>query len=97
MLKMVVLQNVLSCILVKQQACWNGFKGRTLNYGEDLETCLALIESARTAKRDKAIKKAMVEGINAHAELVTLWTDFWKHLLEWGLERKRLTPRTNTY
>jgi hypothetical protein len=77
----------------KQQACWNGLKGRTLNYGEDFETCLTLIESARTAKRDEKIKKAMVEGINAQAEVITLGADFWKHLLEWGRERKRLTPK----
>ena len=77
----------------KQQACWNGMKGRTLNYDEDFETCLTLAENARTAKRDEKAKKAMTDGINAQAEVVTLGADFWKQVLTWGRERKRLTPK----
>jgi hypothetical protein len=77
----------------KQQACWNGMKGRTLNYDDDFETCLTLVETARTAKRDEKAKKAMTEGINAQSEVVTLGADFWKDLLAWGRERKRLTPK----
>ena len=77
----------------KQQACWNGMKGRTLDYDDDFETCLTLVETARTAKRDEKAKKAMTEGINAQSEVVTLGADFWKDLLAWGRERKRLTPK----
>lgn len=77
----------------KQQACWNSMKGRTLNYDNDLETCLTLVETARTAKRDEKAKKAMTEGINAQSEVVTLGADFWKDLLAWGRKRKRLTPK----
>jgi hypothetical protein len=77
----------------KQQACWNGVKGRTLNYDEDFETCLTLAETARTAKRDEKAKKVLTEGINAQSEVVTLGADFWKEVLTWGRERKRLTPK----
>lgn len=77
----------------KQQACWNGVKGRTLNYDEDFETCLTLAETARTAKRDEKAKKALTEGINAQSEVVTLGADFWKEVLTWGRERRRLTPK----
>jgi len=77
----------------KQQACWNGMKGRTLNYDEDFETCLTLAETARTAKRDEKAKRALTEGINAQSEVVTLGADFWKEVLTWGRERKRLTPK----
>ena len=77
----------------KQQACWNGMKGRTLDYDDDFETCLTLVETARTAKRDEKAKKAMTEGINVQSEVVTLGADFWKDLLAWGRERKRLTPK----
>ncbi len=77
----------------KQQACWNGMKGRTLNYDEDFETCLTLVETARTAKRDEKAKKAMTEGINTQSEVVTLGADFWKDLLAWGRECKLLTPK----
>lgn len=77
----------------KQQACWNGMKGRTLSYDEDFETCLTLTENARTAKRDEKAKKAMTDGINAQSEVVTLGADFWKQVLTWGRDRKRLTPK----
>jgi len=77
----------------KQQACWNGMKGRTLNYDEDFGSCLTLVEAVRTATRDAKARKAMTEGINAQSEVVTLGADFWKEVLAWGRERKRLTPK----
>ena len=77
----------------KQQACWNGMKGRALNYDDDLETCLTLVDTARTARRDEKAKKTMTEGINAQSEVVTLGAEFWKEVLTWGRERKRLTPK----
>lgn len=77
----------------KHQACWNGMKGRTLNYGDDFETCLTLVDTAKAAKRDEKAKKAMTEGINAQAEVVTMGAEFWKEMLAWGRERKRLTPK----
>jgi hypothetical protein len=45
------------------------------------------------AKRDEKAKKAMTEGINAQSEVVTLGAEFWKEVLAWGRERKRLTPK----
>lgn len=77
----------------KQQACWNGMKGRTLNYDDDFESCLTLIDTAKGAKRDEKAKKAMTEGINAQSEVVTLGAAFWIEVLAWGRERKRLTPK----
>lgn len=77
----------------KQQACWNGMKGRTLSYDEEFEACLTLVENARSAKRDEKAKKAMTDGINAQSEVVTLGADFWKQALIWGRDRKQLTPK----
>jgi hypothetical protein len=77
----------------KQQACWNGMKGRTIKYGDDFETCLTLLETATAAKREEKAKKIMTEGINAQSEVVNLGTELWKAVLVWGRERKRLTPK----
>lgn len=77
----------------KQQACWNGMKGRTLDYDDDFETCLTLLETAKAAKREEKAKKTMTDGINAQAEVVTLGAAFWQAVLSWGRERKRLTPK----
>ena len=59
----------------KQQACWNALKERKLSYDEDFETCLMLLDTARTAKRDEKAKKALTDGINAQSEAVTLGPD----------------------
>lgn len=75
----------------KQQACWNGMKGRTLNYGDDFETCLTLIETARTNRRDERARQTLTDGINAQTEVVTLGADFWRDALAWGRERRRLS------
>lgn len=77
----------------KQQACWNGMKGRAIDYDEDFESCLTFVETARTEKRDEKTKKAITDGINAQSEVVTLGSGFWKEVLSWGRERKRLTPK----
>jgi AIPR protein len=77
----------------KQQACWNGMKGRTLNYDEDFESCLTLVKTVRTDERDEKAKKAIEDGINAQSEVVTFGADFWKEVLAWGRDRKRLTPK----
>lgn len=77
----------------KQQACWNGMSGQVLSYEDDFESCLTLVATARTAKRDEKSKQAMTEGINAQSEVVTLGAEFWKEVLAWGRERKRLTPK----
>ena len=77
----------------KQQACWNGLKARILSYDDDFESCLTMVEAARIVKREERAKKAMTEGINAQSEVVTLGAEFWKEVLAWGRERKRLSPK----
>src|SRR5690606_23632372 len=37
----------------KQQACWNGLKGRRLSYDSDFDGCLVLKEAARASERDQ--------------------------------------------
>ena len=68
-------------------------QGRALNYDEDFESCLTLVETVRTDKRDEKAKKAIEDGINAQSEVVTFGPDFWKEVLAWGRDRKRLTPK----
>ncbi len=77
----------------KQQACWNGLKARKLAYDDDFVSCLALAEFARAAVRDARAQKTMTDGINAQSEVVTLGAHFWNQVVDWGRERKRLTPK----
>ncbi|MFU8779095.1 MAG: hypothetical protein ACNA7M_15740 [Roseovarius sp.] len=50
-------------------------------------------KTAGMLERDERAKKALTEGINAQSEVVTLGADFWKKVLTWERERKRLTPK----
>ena len=77
----------------KQQACWNRLKSEELQYGDSLEDCLVLIESARTNVRDARSEKALTDGINAQSECVKLGGGYWSKVLEWGRGKKRLTPK----
>lgn len=77
----------------KQQACWNGLKGRKLEYGEDFESCLALVDTQRTAARDARAKKVMTELINVQTGVVNLGAAFWSDVMKWGRTERKLTPK----
>lgn len=77
----------------KQQACWNGLKSRHLDYDDDFDSCRALIDATKAAKREAHAAKSLTDGINAQTEVVTLGADHWNRVLEWGLLKKRLTPK----
>lgn len=77
----------------KQQACWNGLKGRTLSYAPDFDSCLALVENARTNERDQRKKKRELEGISVQSEVVKLGAEFWQAVLEQGISERKLTPK----
>lgn len=68
----------------KQQACWNGRKGRPLAYDDDLASYLTLVESVQTAVRDAKAKKTLTEGNNAQSGVVNLGVEFWAKVIDWG-------------
>lgn len=77
----------------KQQACWNGMKGRKLYYDDDFETCLTLLETSRGKEKDEKKRKKEDEGIMAQSEVVNLGAAFWKDVLSWGQAQKKLGPK----
>ena len=77
----------------KQQACWNGLKGRKLDYDADFDSCLVLKEIARTSERDERSKKREIEGISAQSEVVNRGPEFWRDLLARGVSGRKLTPK----
>ena len=76
----------------KQQACWNILKGRRIHYDGDFETCLILEEESRLATRDTKNKKSATKAIEAQSKVVELGADFWRGILDWGREKKCLSP-----
>lgn len=77
----------------KQQACWNGLKSRRLSYDEDFAVCLTQSDEAKATRREAHAERALTDGINAQAEVVTLGAEYWGRLLDWGKGAKRLTPK----
>ncbi|HEY8596443.1 MAG TPA: AIPR family protein [Devosiaceae bacterium] len=77
----------------KQQACWNGLKGRSLDYGAEFDGCLVLAENARANERDQRKKKREIDGISAQSEVVNRGADFWREILELGLADRKLNPK----
>ena len=77
----------------KQQACWNGLKGRKLEYDEDFESFLTLEEAARGTERDERKKKREIDGIAAQAEVVNRGPVFWRQVLDRGLAARKLAPK----
>ncbi|MGO4673329.1 AIPR family protein [Bosea sp. 2YAB26] len=77
----------------KQQACWNGLKGRKVDYDADFDSCLILKEIARNSERDEKSKKREIEGISAQSEVVNRGPEFWRDLLARGVSGRKLTPK----
>ncbi|NNU82136.1 hypothetical protein HMH01_16995 [Halovulum dunhuangense] len=76
----------------KQQACWNGLKGRRLDYGPEFESCLVLKETARTRQRDEKKERQAKEGIAAQSEVVGRGPAFWQDILARGMAERKLSP-----
>lgn len=77
----------------KQQACWNGLKGRKLDYDADFDSCLVLKEIVRNSERDERVKKRELEGISAQSEVVNRGPEFWRDILARGVSGRKLTPK----
>lgn len=77
----------------KQQACWNGLKGRKLDYGAEFDGCLVLEETARTSEREQRKKKREVDGISVQSEVVNRGSEFWREILARGVADRKLTPK----
>jgi hypothetical protein len=77
----------------KQQACWNGLKGRKLDYGAEFDGCLVLKEIARTSERDQRSKERQIDGISAQSEVVNRGPEFWREILARGVAGRKLTPK----
>ena len=77
----------------KQQACWNGLKSRELEYGDELEGCLSLVDDIKSAERNARTIQATTEGINAQSEVVNFGADFWTNVVAWGRTHRKLSPK----
>ena len=81
----------------KQQACWNGLKSRKLDYDDDFDGCLVLIDEDRRRKGDEKNRNKQDDGINAQNEVVTLGAGFWSKVPEKGAAQETAFPGGSPY
>ncbi|MEI9990205.1 MAG: AIPR family protein [Rhizomicrobium sp.] len=76
----------------KQQACWNRVAGVGIQWPARLKDELVSKEEAQEGKRSAVRDQKMLNGIDAQSAVVKAGAALWKDVLDWGLERKLLTP-----
>jgi hypothetical protein len=74
----------------KQQACWNGLKGRTLTYDKDFHDFLILEETARGREQEEKKRQKDIKAISAQTEVVNRGAAFWRDILDQGLAARKL-------
>lgn len=77
----------------KKQACWAQLQHRELDYPSDLRDYLLTPAEATAAVDEERKKKAVTSGIEAQSTVVSLGAAFWKGALEWGKDRRLVTPK----
>jgi hypothetical protein len=77
----------------KKQACWAQLQHRELDYQSDLRDYLLTPAEATAAVDEERKKKAVTSGIEAQSTVVSLGAGFWKGALEWGKDRRLVTPK----
>ena len=77
----------------KKQACWAQLQHRELDYPSDLREYLITLAEAAAAVDEERKKKAVTSGIEAQSTVVNLGAAFWKGALEWGKDRRLVTPK----
>jgi len=76
----------------KQQACWNRVSGLKIGWPATLKNELVSKEEEREGKRTAVKDQKMLNGIDAQSAVVKAGGEFWRTVLDWGVERKSLTP-----
>lgn len=77
----------------KQQSCWEAMKKLKITYPEKfLEACQSLnerLDDVREAQQDQ--KGA--DGVSDYIMVVNAGAAYWKEVIEWGREKKLLSPK----
>ncbi|WP_424968865.1 AIPR family protein [Dinoroseobacter sp. S375] len=77
----------------KKQACWAQLQHRELDYPSDLQDYLHTPAEATAVADEERKKKTVTSGIEAQSTVVNLGAAFWKDALEWGKDRRLVTPK----
>lgn len=76
----------------KKQACWEGFRKRSLAYPDEFLDLLVDPEEARSSDDEIADDEALNKSIEAQTKVFELGPKFWADARDWGRSRKLLSP-----
>lgn len=77
----------------KKQACWEALSKCELAYSEDLDRLLISPELAAEEEIASGFEEGLTEKTNASIDVFELGPDCWKRALEFGMERRLLSPK----
>ncbi|GAB5436844.1 AIPR family protein [Falsiruegeria mediterranea] len=77
----------------KKQACWEALSKCELCYSEDLDKLLITPELAAEVETASVADEHLTDNANTSIEVFELGADFWQQALDFGMERRLLSPK----
>lgn len=77
----------------KKQACWHRVKGLDIDWPSSFIRELASLEEDRERKREGRKDQKVLNGIEVQTAIVEAGREFWKQMMDWGLQNDLLSER----
>lgn len=76
----------------KKEACWKALKERKLEYPEDFLDALVNPEDLRSIAQEARQDRELTQDIIGESWIFEVGADFWQDVLNWGTDKKALSP-----
>ena len=76
----------------KKDICWERAKSENWTITKKFIDSLTNLEEENQELEDGKKDRKMQNELNAEIEVINLGVDYWKNVLQWGLERKLISP-----
>lgn len=76
----------------KKEVCWKALKERKLEYPEEFLDTLVDPEDVRSVAQKARADKNLTKELIGEAWIIEVGAGFWQDVLEWGADKKALSP-----
>lgn len=76
----------------KKEACWKTLKQRELEYPEEFLDALVDPEDVRSVAQQARADSDMTKELIGESWIIEVGADFWQDVLNWGADKKALSP-----
>ncbi len=76
----------------KKDTCWERAKNEKWTINSEFVDSLVDLEEEKEEYKDGIRERKMINDLNIEMEIVKLGSDYWRYVLNWGLERKLINP-----